>query len=555
MVDQIYELISNLDAVLDEKNPEPVSLFSDTEEAFSYPLHALPRTMRESAMAIAEHVQASPALAAQVVIGAAVSLAQTRANAPCIDSPDGKPCSMFLLTLANSGARKSAARKLAFNVLDNLEYENRRRFALQMQRFEVAIASMNNQQKNEYLSENPLPKDPRTQYGDVTFEKIVIDYLGGMASACWDTDEGAQLFGGHSMKANHSKSILAAIAQAFDTGFFDRSRCASNVNDSGVVYHRRLSILLLSQEITITQELNDPILRGQGFLPRFLFTRTESLAGTRFLTKDKLKFRAWDDPRILAYWERCKLIQAMPEYIDPDSNEVKPPVMQMSEAAEEVWLNFYNETEAAQAILGEFFQIQPFASRAGELVHRLATVFAVFELSNHIDDTLMRSACEIVRHTIREWRRFNDKAQPSNSLVQARALFQWLIEPHRINDWMEFHKNELSNKSPVRSRAPERDKCLNLLVQHKYLLTEDKKHYRINPRALSAERAENAQTPINTGFDSMEQMRSSAEILSFYAPVRKDEVPVNPDNSQPCAVSAVSAGVTQAKAIDDAEFF
>ena len=559
MADQIDELLAGLYSMSDRDNPEVLPLLASREKAPEYPILALPETLQKAAKAIAEHVQAPLPLAAQVVIGAAVTLAQTRANAPHLHNTEGMPCSMFMLTLANSGDRKSECRRLAFKVIDELEQENRKRYQEQRRKIGEQTASMNSKQKNEFLSENPLPPDPRTQYSDTTFEPLVMDFIRGMADACWDTDEGAQLFGGSSMKAEHSASVLGGLTKAFDQGRFERNRSASNAEGSGYANHRRLSILLLAQEITIAKELNDPILRGQGFLPRFLFTSTESLAGTRFLSKERLQQKSYTDPRLQAFWKRCRKIQELPEFIDPETNEVRPPVMIMPQDAEEAWLEFYNEIEAEQVTLGEFFQVQAFASRAGELARRLATVFAVFEQSDHINYELMRCACEVIRHSVHEWRRFADKAQPSEALVEAYALFQWLIDPCRTHSWKKFHKNKLSKQSRVRSSAKKRDKCLDLLVQHNYLLTEDKKNYRINPRALSAESAEIAESPIDSGFDHAEALRTSAENdlnINFSAPFRISSAQQNPDSSQPCAVSAVSAGATQAKAIDDdAEFF
>src|SRR5690554_2645364 len=188
--------------------PAPLPLIPETAAGTPYPLHSLPTLLRDTAETIAQHVQAPAALAGQCVIGAAVYLAQTRANAPHLHRPEGMPCSLFLLTLGQSGDRKSECRRLAFRVIDDAEREARSSHRQQCDDIDRAGAHLKGKARDEYLAEHPLPADPRTQYSDATFEPIAGDFIRGMAAACWDTDEGGQLFGGASMKADTRAATL-----------------------------------------------------------------------------------------------------------------------------------------------------------------------------------------------------------------------------------------------------------------------------------------------------------------------------------------------------------
>src|SRR5690606_18593472 len=136
-----------------------------------------------------------------------------------------------------------------------------------------------------------------------------------------------------------------------------------NAEGSGIAFDRRLSVHLMGQPVAVAEALADPLLRGQGFLPRFLFAAPASLAGTRLLTPEKLGRKSYSDSRLQRYWERFRGIMATPEGIN-EQGEVVPPVLELDTGAEMVWLNFYNETEAGQGPLGSYAGLQPFAARA-----------------------------------------------------------------------------------------------------------------------------------------------------------------------------------------------
>lgn len=544
--------------------PDPIPLIPDREDTYTYPLVALPPLMRSAAEAIAEHVQAPEALAGQVVIGAATALAQTRANAPHLHIPEGMPCSLFLLTLANSGDRKSECRRLAFKVIDESEKNNRNKHKELCETILQQTVGMNPRERKEYLSGNPLPPDPRTQFSDFTFEPIVGAMIKGMSSAVLDTDEGGQMLGGSSLKSETRTATLGGLCKAFDAGYFERDRSASNPEGSGFAYHRRMSVILLAQEAAVSDALNDPLLRGQGFLPRFIIAIASSIAGTRLLTPEKIAHKSYTDSRLQAFWQRCIEIQKQPELIDPDTNEVKPPVIPLDPEADQIWLSFYNEMETQQGALGEYFLVQAFAGRAGELARRLSTVFAVFELKKTITADIMHGACEIIRFSCREWARYQIASAPTADFTQAAALFDWLTDPTRISTWLAFDKNSLSSNSPfTRGKAKVRKRLLEILTKHHYLLTLDGKNYRINPKALNeAQTAQSTQSHGNNDLQSADMTHTTAQnhhltdaSSEVYATLCTSNAPKNEENSESCAVHADSAPKDHERNSSDAEYF
>lgn len=487
MYDKQMAAISGAGRQADEVKPEP--LLPDLEPAAIYPVESLPPRMREAAEAIAEHVQAPLAITAQCVIGAAAHLAQARVNAPHIHNPSGMPCSLFLLTLADSGDRKSECRRLAFKPIDEAEAEARTKHQQACDDIVSFADGLKGKERAQHLAEHPLPADPRTQYSDATFERIAGDMIRGTPVATWDTDEGGQVLGGASLKADTRAATLGGLVKLFDNGSVERTRSLGNLEGSGFAYNRRLSVHLLAQAVTVAEALNDPLLRGQGFLPRYLFAAPDSLAGTRLLTPEQLERGAYADPRLQRFWGRCEEIASSPQHVNFETSEVTPPVLELAPAAVTVWLEFYNEVEREQSPLGRFANLRPFAGRAGEVARRLAAVYACFEGQTEIDSECMRRAAAIVRYSLSEWARYTDGAAVNPKLRQAAELLDWI----KGKGWSEFHRDKLGAQGPTRGRAKLRDELLGVLAEHHQLLTCDGKQFRVNP-ASCAESADYAET-------------------------------------------------------------
>ncbi len=492
----------------------PKPLLPDTAPPTPYSLDALPYVMRGAVEAIVEHAMVPAAIAGQCVIGAATHLAQTRVNAwHPIGKPEGALCSLFMLSLFDSGEGKSSARELAFKTIDEAEKEARARHRQACAENETMAAGLKGKAREEFLAAHPLPPDPKTQYSDATFEPLVGDFIRGKAAASWDTDEGGQMLGGHSLKADTKVATLGGLTTAFSSGKFERTRSRGNLEGSGVAYNRRLSIHLMAQPVAVASALSDPLLVGQGFLARFLLAAPDSLAGTCFITIESLQRKAYADPRLQAYWSRCKEIAASPEHIDPETGEVAPPVLEPDAAAKQVWADFRNEIESERGPLGKFAGLKPFAARGGEQALRLAAVFGCVEGVELIDADCMRRACMLVRYSLDEWLRYIDAGVVDPDLKLAGELMSWLRDPKRAAKWREFHKDDLGKSGPEAVRpAQVRDKVLAVLLKHHHLLSSEGKQFKINP---FAEVADSAETQQSRGFAVAEDLRKSAEVAQF----------------------------------------
>ena len=550
---EIKEARQQLKAAIINQAPQPLPLMPDIGKPHPYPVDALPAIIRDAVYAIAETAKAPTALAGQCVIGAAVYLALTRADAE--NATGGQmPISTAMLSLADSGDRKSTCHKLAFLPIAKQQQDLAREQARQLKEYNDGMEGLKGKELKEYQDSHSVPADTTTIYSDVTFERIAGDLIGGKSVVFWDTDEGGQMLGGSSLKADTRVATIGGMTKLLDDGGVARMRSRSNVEASGNVFNRRFTIHLMAQDIAVQEALRDPLLRGQGFLPRFLLTAPASLKGTRTLTPDeyaKQRQRANSDRRLKRYWARISELMETQEYIDPETSEVTPPVMALTQSAHDLWLELYNETEIESGRFGELGQISAFASRVGDQARKIATALAVFEKLDHVDADCMRSAVALVKHSVSEWLRHTASATADKDLQDAATVIDWLTAPERAHRWAEFDRDQFgrSGFKPFRPAA-KRDAVLATLVQNHHLLTTDTRAFIINPRLNqpqgSAESAESAETQQTRGAVSAEQVRTSAATATAKpqsAPIRTLSAPDDPVITGQSAVSAQSAPI------------
>lgn len=397
-----------------------------------YPIHALPPLAQEAVRAISEHVQSPIAMTAQCVIGAMSHIAQAKVNAPHPFNAHGEPCSLFLLTEGQSGSRKSTSRNLADQAIIKHERKQYELYRRDLEQWKSGQAGLPKKDREAYCAENPPPNDPSTLYSDITLESIAGLFIDGVLNnASIASDEAGQFFGGHSMKADTRNQALGGYAKLFDDGFVERTRSKSNLNGSGRAYDVRLTFNLQGQHEVLAEALKDPVLRGQGFLPRFILTIPENLAGTRLQDAIYRNKNASTDHRLIAYWTRCEyLLDDCPHVKSEDELHNGRYVLPMNEEAKEIDATFYNMFEELQGKGKRYEYLQAFASRASQLARRLATVFAYFEGLQWIDAKTLKGACEVVKHSLNEWAMYADIEVKTET--EAERLIKWIAK--KCND-------------------------------------------------------------------------------------------------------------------------
>lgn len=454
-----------------------------------YPIQALPPLARDAVIAIAEHVQAPIGMTAQCVIGAMSHIAQAHVNAPHPFNPQGEPCSLYLLTEGQSGSRKSTSRNMADKAIIQHERKQYELYRRDLEQWKSGQAGLNKKDKEAYGAENPPPHDPSTLYSDITLESIAGLYVDGILNnASIASDEAGQFFGGYTMKGDTRTQAIGGYAKLFDDGFVERTRSKSNLNGSGRAYDVRLTFNLQGQHEVLSDALKDPVLRGQGFLPRFILTIPENLAGTRLQDAIYRSKNANHDHRLIAYWTRCEyLLDDCPRPQGGQELHNGRYVIPMNDEAREIDASFYNMFEELQGKGKRYEYLQAFASRASQLARRLATVFAYFEGLQWIDAKTLTGACEVVKHSLNEWAMYADIEVKTES--DAERLIKWFAKycTNKKIDKLAYSSFMNSCPRPMRGSKQKLEPVLEELIDSHYLKIEEiskVRHILINPILL-----------------------------------------------------------------------
>ena len=464
-----FERLENSFNIIDALEPlEPIPFGTETIPT-PWPSDCLPESLSQAVEAISDEVQAPIALAAFAVLGGVAHLAMrlTNANHPKIGA---MPCSLYLLSQAQSGDRKSACFTLATYPIGKLERDARELHKKDSEQIRCeADAAKGKTEKAEILAQ--LAPDPRTIYTDGTIQKIESDFVNGSAPALsFSTDEGASLLCGHSLKSDTRAASLGSLTKLFDGGGVQRDRVLDG--QSGFRFDVRFGLFLSAQPIVLQSTLADPMLRGQGFLARFLFSAPRSLAGTRFLDPKRLHSKASDRVEIRAYWDALRNMASAPVSVEDGS--LRLDVIAMAPAAQMGWLEFFNETERRQGQDGDLQHLGAFASRAGELAARLAAVFAAYrhygercDMGLAVTQDDMQRACRLVGYSLNEW-----QAQANSSNLSQREIdAKQLLDVLHGKAWTDTTRQLIAQNAPnkLRKDKDRRNAAIEELIERRWL--------------------------------------------------------------------------------------
>ena len=374
-------------AVLDAPNdadvwPEPKPLEAVTATVEAFPFRALGPILGSAAQAIAADVQTPDALAGGSVLAAA-SLASSPLANVCMPHGQRAPLSLYVITGAASGDRKSATDAVACHSIDEQRKQQARKHAEAM----LAWESENADRKKSEQSRPPYAQVLTTS--NATIEGIA-KLLKTQSSIGVFSAEGGEMLGGHSLRDDKRMAGLSFYLKAWGAEALDSLRGGDGLS---VLLGRRVSLHVLVQPVILGQLLADPMAQGQGLLARCLIAQPETLAGSRLYRQvDPLENSA-----VVRFNDRIReLLDQKPRTWDTgDGFELKPDDLHMTPEARAAWVQFYNQVEQAQAPGGELASARPFASKAAEHAARIAGVVALVERSNCIDFAHIQGGIEL----------------------------------------------------------------------------------------------------------------------------------------------------------------
>ena len=488
-----------------ESWPEIQSLMAHVEPE-EYPLDALPASIRAAVEEVSRYVQAPLPLVASSAL-AAVSLAtQAHADVQRDDKLQG-PTSLFLLTIAASGERKSTCDGYFTQALRTYEAEQIEAFKPVLETYRADLDSWEMERagvrdkirqlakdgkdvskfKNDLRmleSDKPQPpRVPRLMYGDATPEalahKLGTQYpSGGVMSA-----EAGTVLGSHGMSRESATRNLAQLNVLWDGGTLTIDRRTS---ESFTVAGARLTIGLMVQEAALQDFLSSTgdLARGSGFLARFLVAWPESTQGSRMYTAAP---KAW--PAVGVFNRRMDELLRQPVPMD-DEGRLTPALMTFTPEAKAAWIGFYNVIEADLGDGGELRDVRDIASKTADNASRLAALFQYFEDGSLVIGVEAFEAGSLISAWhLYEARRFYGELAVPEDVADAVRLSAWLVQYCR-----RMHADSISmtdvqqNCIPKKLRKREAlSKVIPHLVEAGHIQFEQAgklKTIRVNPKLI-----------------------------------------------------------------------
>lgn len=474
-------------------------------ERVAYPVAALPLSIRAAVEEVQAAVQAPVEMVASSALATISVATQHLANVRRNRALPG-PTSLYVLTIAESGDRKSTVDRLMGGAVRAFQDEQRDAAksalnnhaasveAWQAER-EASAARMHGDAKGgknldthradlaELEARKPEPpRVPRLLYQDVTSEKLSKALATDWPSAGVFSSEGGAVLGGHSMGRDALTRNLALFNTLWDGGTHEVDRATG---PSFSVRGARLTVSLQVQPTVLADflERDRGLSRGSGFLARFLIAQPASLQGRRFYSEPG------EMPALETFSGRiAELLSELPN-INGDRGMVLP-ILDFSPEAKAAWIDAYNGIERQLATDGDFASIRDGASKGGDNIARLAAVLHVYENGPHgsIGITSVESATAIVL-----WHLYSAKAAlapftMSKEAAAAAMLDGWLIDRCRSEETDGFPTRYVLNSGPHRVRDRESfDKAMEVLTRHnRARVVEDGKRrtIKVNPSLI-----------------------------------------------------------------------
>jgi hypothetical protein len=461
------------------------------QEGEVYPVTALGSLMSAAVLGTAEAVQAPVELCAQSALANAALAVQGHANA-VMPWGGGKPgpISLFLLSVADSGDRKTTADKaLGGDAIaaheEALEGDVARARVIynnEKEAFDTARAAVKNKASKDgtaksitealnQLGSPPVPPLAATlTFSDPTIEGLHKQYSGGQPSAGLFSTEGGAFVGGVGMNKENALKSGALFSEMWDGAAIKRLRSGDGAT---VLRNRRLSFHLMMQPGAAHAWLSDPVLRDQGLFSRLLIAAPKSLAGSRLHREPSNDALA----AMNGFKRQLSDILDHPLPIHPEKpGELTPRELPLAPDACKLIFGFADQIEVQVGEGGALAPVKGLAGKTIEHAIRIAAVIGLFENLNlqQIDRPLMSRGIALAQWYLGEALRLTEAEAFPPDLVNAERTLEWLRE-HYSGKPFALPCIYMKGPRPVRSKEAAA-KVVTILADHHWIEKADGPH-------------------------------------------------------------------------------
>lgn len=416
----------------------PRPLTRELSPAEPFPIDALGPLLGDAARAIIDRVQCPDAIAANAVLAAASLAVQAHADIELPSLHRRRPLSLFLVTVAGTGERKSAADHEAGAPFRKREEELREIHAEEMKTYRHAKRAYDEALRRAEKTkgdraaieaaikaigeEPPHPLHPILTCDSPTLEGLHKLYANGHPALGLFSDEGASFIAGHAMADEARLRTVAGLSALWDGSPIRRVR---SVDGASVLPGRRLALHLMAQPDAAAGMLSDPALADQGFLSRILVSAPASTAGKRFHRTE-----GRDTAGALQRYSRAvsAALCEPPIMLPGARNALDPRVIQFEPGAARRWLEFADHVEGLLAPGKALEPVRGFANKLAEHAARIAGVLALIEdlKASTVSAEHLERAIALADYYATEALRLFEASACAPELAQAARLQEWL---------------------------------------------------------------------------------------------------------------------------------
>ncbi len=436
-------------------------------EPVPYPLDALPDTIRAAVDEVVGFVKAPLPLVASSALAALSLSIQAHVDVKRAEKLHG-PVGLFLLTIADSGERKSTCDGFFTKAIRDYEEEQAEALKPDLKTYKADIESWEAKRSGikdkirqlaktgkitreqemalrDLEQDKPTPpRAPRLLYADATPEALAYGLAKQWPAGGVVSSEAGIVFGSHGMGKDSVMRNLGLLNQLWDGTSLSIDRRST---ESLTVRGARLTVALQVQEPTLREffSRSGALARGTGFLARFLVAWPESTQGQRPFTESPENWQHLD-----AFNRRIAEILELDAPIDEDG-ALTPLMLSMTPEAKAAWVEYHNEIESELSSGGELYDVRDVASKSADNAARLAGLFQVFKgVGGAIGIEAFEGASRIAEWHLHEARRFFGELALPAELVDAARLDTWLIDYSLRERTHSIGKNHVRQHGPLR---------------------------------------------------------------------------------------------------------
>ena len=456
---------------------DPIEII-DEENSTPFPVDFL-GNLKLPVIACKELTQAPIEMSAQSALAISSFTAQRHIDVMGLGGSSFPP-SLFNITIAESGERKTAIDKLFMKGCDEYEIEQRESFNDDFKYYKVK-QELYEQEKSKILkkisnaktsncrnvAENDLsvlineepnrPLNPTLFPKEGTWEGIFDLYKYGQPSLGLFNNEAGIFLGGIGMNKDNMLKMISGLSSLWDGQPISKTR-KSDGHD--ILRNKRLSLHLMTQPIIANKMLSSDIMRYQGFLPRCLIVKPKTNIGFRLFKDLNLFYK--DAVTEFNNDIKSKLLEPIPD---------TKRVVNYNNKTKQYLIDYYNEIELRQQKINDLYHIRGFASKSAEQACRIASILMYSRdiYSNEISEKDMLNGIELSRYYLNEILRILDYRDISNEYKDAQELLDYMR--NNKENYNKFRVRDLVRYAPNRFRTTNKIKrLLSILEEYNHII-------------------------------------------------------------------------------------